>query len=68
MPITIQSPQLLHQIVRNENYVERVRCWLDLNLPTQTLNQIEEYNMLIKNTDAHIRILRQQLRNESLSE
>ena len=64
MVLTIQSPQLLHTLIREQNYVARVRNWLDMHLNTLTLSQISQYNELIQNTDEHIRILKLQLNNK----
>ena len=64
MVLTIQSPQLLHTLIREQNYVERVRNWLDMHLNTLTLPQIAQYNELIQRTDENIRILKLQLKNK----
>jgi hypothetical protein len=65
MVLTIQSPQLMHQIVRKQNYVTRIQGWLHLNRHSLSVVQAAEYEEIIQKTNENIEILKRQLRNHS---
>jgi hypothetical protein len=65
MGLTIQSPQIMHQIVRKQNYVTQIQGWLELNRHSLSVFQVAEYEEVIQKTNENIEILKRQLRNHS---
>jgi hypothetical protein len=65
MPMVINSPSLIYQIARKENYLERVQAYIDMNLHSLSLEQIAEYNAVSQHTAEEIRLLTLQLHNRS---
>jgi hypothetical protein len=59
MVLTIQSPQLMHQIVRKQNYVTHIQGWLHLNRHSLSVFQAAEYEKIIQKTNENIEILKQ---------
>jgi hypothetical protein len=64
----IQSPDIMYQIARKQNYLERVQAWLDKNLNTLSLEQIAEYNAIAQYVAEQIRLLKLQLHNKSFGD
>jgi hypothetical protein len=62
--LTIDSPQLLRQIIRQQNHHDRICGWLSKNMDSLDAAYIEDYEKIIRKTSEEIKNLKRQLSNK----
>jgi hypothetical protein len=66
--LTIDSPSLLRQIIRQQNHHDRICGWLQNNYSSLDAAYIEDYEKIIKKASEDIKNLKRQLSNKGFAE